>query len=200
MRCESENCAERAVFHFCWTQKRRCQHEQHLCEAHAKSILLRHNFSKSIGSGSPAAIDGAVCFDIDLVVISEVHDQQVVYLREVGGSRFFPILIGIFEATSLDRSLKGFRAPRPLTHDAMLAAIQVLDGEVHDVVITDFKEHTYFTNLRIRRNYEIVVVDLRPSDAFVMAVLTNKPIFISERVLMKINLQSTDQWRLYDPR
>ena len=55
--------------------------------------------------------------------------------REVDGPRWFPMLIGIFEATSLDRTIKGLDSPRPLTYDAMAAAIRLLGGTVHDVVV-----------------------------------------------------------------
>ena len=40
-------------------------------------------------------------------IISEVNDQQVVYLKEVDGDRTFPILIGIFEATSITKLANG---------------------------------------------------------------------------------------------
>ena len=41
------------------------------------------------------------------IIISEVNDQQVIYLKEIGGERTFPILIGIFEAMSIDRRVRG---------------------------------------------------------------------------------------------
>jgi uncharacterized protein len=133
---------------------------------------------------------GARCFDIAGIVISEIHDQQIVYLQEVAGERFFPLLLGVFEATVLDRLTKGFRAPRPLTHDAMFNTIHALNGVIEDVVISDLKDHTYYTDLRIRQLNQIVTVDLRPSDAFCAAVLANKPIFVSEKVLSNIDPQS----------
>ena len=40
------------------------------------------------------------------VIISETTDQQVIVLREKAGERSFPIIIGIFEAVSIDRKLK----------------------------------------------------------------------------------------------
>ena len=40
------------------------------------------------------------------IIISEISDNQVIYLQEVDGERQFPILIGIFEATSIDRRVK----------------------------------------------------------------------------------------------
>jgi bifunctional DNase/RNase len=186
--CGAEDCTERAVFHLTWTQMRRLSGEQHLCEQHAKSILLSHDFERSIGKGEAAYTQGARCFDIELVVISEIHDEQVVYLKEVGGRRFFPLLIGIFEATSLDRHIKEFQSPRPLTHEAMLDAIDALDGVLQDVSIAGFEEQYYYADLRIRRNDQTILVDTRPSDAFVLAVLANKPIFISDDVLAKMGI------------
>ncbi len=186
--CDIATCSERAVFHLSWIQTRNCARNQHLCEEHAQSVLSNHNFDVPVGVGQPARTESAQCFDIDLVVVAETYDEQVVYLREVGGNRFFPMLIGIFEATSLDRALKGFKAPRPLTHDAMFDTICALEGEIQDVVITDFENRTFFTNLRIRRYHQTVSVDVRPSDAFVLAILSNKPIFVLDSVLSKLGL------------
>jgi uncharacterized protein len=53
------------------------------------------------------------------IIISEINDQQVIYLREVDGTRTFPILIGLFEATHIDRRVRGEIPPRPLTHDLL---------------------------------------------------------------------------------
>ena len=45
----------------------------------------------------------SVQMELSRIIISEINDQQVVYLKEVEGDRTFPILIGLFEATSIDR-------------------------------------------------------------------------------------------------
>jgi uncharacterized protein len=186
--CEATGCSDRSVFHLTWTQFRRSIREQHFCEEHAKPVLTGHDFGQATGHGTPATTDGAKCFDIELVVITERYEEQCIYLKEVGGNRYFPLLIGIFEATVLDRALKGFTAPRPLTHDAMSDAIDALDGKMQDVVIVDLKDNAYYADVRIRRYNQTIVVDMRPSDAFVLAVLENKPIFISDQVLAKIGL------------
>jgi bifunctional DNase/RNase len=162
--------------------------KQHFCEEHAYSFFAQHDFHQSVGIGEPAHTELARCFDIELIVISETSDQQAIYLREIGGRRFFSLLIGIFEATSLDRAIQGLQAPRPLTHDAMLDSIVALGGVLQDVMIADFEEHTYYADLRIRQNDQIVLVDMRPSDAVSLAVRANKPIFISDRVLEKMRL------------
>ncbi len=63
------------------------------------------------------------------IIISEISDNQVIYLREVDGDRQFPILIGIFEATSIDRRVKGdYKPQRPLTHDLIVNVATALGG------------------------------------------------------------------------
>jgi bifunctional DNase/RNase len=119
------------------------------------------------------------------IIISEINEQQVIYLKEVDGDRQFPILIGIFEATSIDRRVKDFRAPRPLTHDLLVNIVQALGGELDSVVISELREHTYYAKLRIRHNGETVDIDSRPSDAIAVAVTCDPPlpIFVNEEVL-----------------
>ncbi|MGW8256202.1 MAG: bifunctional nuclease family protein [Thermoguttaceae bacterium] len=126
-----------------------------------------------------------VSMELSRIIISEVNDQQVIYLKEVDGERTFPILIGIFEATSIDRRVKGYTAPRPLTHDLIVSIVEHLGGELQDVVISELKEHTYYARLRVRREGELVEIDARPSDAIAVAVTCNPPlpIYVNEDVL-----------------
>ncbi len=88
------------------------------------------------------------------IIISEINDQQVIYLKEVDGSRAFPILIGLFEATSIDRRVRGDVPPRPLTHDLLKNIAEQLGAEVQDVVINHLEDHTYYASIRIRQQGE----------------------------------------------
>lgn len=117
------------------------------------------------------------------IIISEVDDHQVIILKEVDGDRSFPIVIGIFEATSIDRRVKGMAAPRPLTHDLITATVEQMGGEIQDIVISDLRDHTYFARLRIRQEGELIEVDCRPSDAIAVAVTAKCPIYVNEEVL-----------------
>ena len=117
------------------------------------------------------------------IIISEVDEHQVIVLREVDGERSFPIVIGLFEATSIDRRVKGEQPPRPLTHDLIISVVEQLGGEIQDIIINDLKEHTYFAKLRIRKDGELTEVDCRPSDAIAVAVASRVPIYVNEDVL-----------------
>jgi bifunctional DNase/RNase len=135
-----------------------------------------------------------VAMELARIVISEVTSEQVIWLREIDGPRSFPILIGIFEATSIDRRVKGFEAPRPLTHDLLVNAVELLGGEFQDVVINELKDHTYFAQLRVRQEGELVEIDARPSDAIAVAVSCDPPlpIYVSEDVLHDIQNNNED--------
>jgi uncharacterized protein len=126
-----------------------------------------------------------IAMELSRIIISEINDNQVIYLKEIDGERQFPILIGIFEATSIDRRVKGYPSPRPLTHDLIVSVVENLGGEFQDVVISELKEHTYFAKLRVRHEGELIEIDARPSDAIAVAVTCQPtlPIFVNEEVL-----------------
>ncbi len=117
------------------------------------------------------------------IIISELDDHQIVVLKEVEGERQFPIVIGFFEATSIQRRVKSEPSPRPLTHDLIISVVEQMGGEIQDIVISDLKEHTYFAKLRVRKDGELTEVDCRPSDAIAVAVASRVPIYVNEDVL-----------------
>ena len=119
------------------------------------------------------------------IIISEINESQVVFLKEVDGDRQFPILIGIFEATSIDRRVKDIARPRPLTHDLIDEIVSAMGGELDSVVISELKDSTYFANLRVKSEGELIEIDARPSDAIAVAVTCDPPlpIYVEEEVL-----------------
>ena len=129
-----------------------------------------------------------VAMELSRIIISEINNEQVIYLKEIDGNRTFPILIGIFEATSIDRRVKEIETPRPLTHDLLVNAVELLGGSFQDVVISELREHTYYAILRVRHEGELLQIDARPSDAIAVAVTCDPPlpIYVSEDVLTDV--------------
>ena len=126
-----------------------------------------------------------VKMNLSRIIISEITDKQVIYLKEEDGERQFPILIGIFEATSIERRVKSERSTRPLTHDLVVNTVEALEAELDCVIINALKDQTYFAKLVIKRDGETVQIDARPSDAIAVAVTCDPhlPIYVSEEVL-----------------
>ena len=126
----------------------------------------------------------SVQMELSRIIISEINDQQVVYLKEVEGDRTFPILIGLFEATSIDRRVKHHQSPRPLTHDLLAHVLAAVGAKVERVVINDLKSGTYFGRLILSAENElqqkkIIELDARPSDCMAMAAQQKAPIYVS---------------------
>jgi bifunctional DNase/RNase len=120
------------------------------------------------------------------IIISEISDNQVIYLKEVNGDRQFPILIGVFEATSIDRRVRADHRPaRPLTHDLVVATAEALGAEIDSVAISELRDATYYAQLRLKRDGELIEIDARPSDAVAVAVTFDPPlpIYVAEEVL-----------------
>src|SRR5437016_6038004 len=145
----------------------------------APSTSLPHDSYAPVESEAPVPVQ----MELKRIIISEVIDHQMIWLKEVDGDRVFPIVIGIFEATSIDRRVKKMNEPRPLTHDLIASVIDSLGAELQDIYINELRDHTYFAKLRIRQNGELIEIDSRPSDAIALAVTASVPIYVAEDVL-----------------
>ncbi len=129
-----------------------------------------------------------VLMELSRLIVSEINDQQAMYLREVGGPRTFPILIGQFEAQAINRQLLEEEPFRPMTHQLLKNVVAALGGVIEEVMITEMKEHTYFAVLKVRVGDKVHEVDCRPSDAIAMAVHYSPilPIYVAEKVLSEV--------------
>ena len=124
-----------------------------------------------------------VRMDLARIIIKELSEQQYSYLREHGGTREFPIVIGDNEALAIDRRLKGQKRARPMTHDLLADVIEQLGADLEKIVINDLKEHTFYAKLVVRQGGAMMEIDSRPSDAIALGVASDTPIFVSEHVL-----------------
>ena len=118
-----------------------------------------------------------------VIVDSEEEKMSMIVLREVGGERAFPILIGLHEAYAIDRRTKGVVIPRPMTHDLIVSMLEELNCDLERIVINELKDSTFYAKLVVRRNGDLVEIDSRPSDAIAIGAGTSTPILVDESVL-----------------
>ena len=126
-----------------------------------------------------------IAVELARIVINEQSPEQVIVLREKGGSRQFPIVIGIFEAWAIDRKIKELDMPRPMTHDLLANVIGELGGRLERVVVTAIEGTTFFARLIIQQDGKQLSVDCRPSDAVALAVRLSVPIFVNREIFEK---------------
>lgn len=127
-----------------------------------------------------------VRMELARIIINEQSQSQVIFLREVEGSRMFPIVIGIFEAAAIDQKIRNVEQPRPMTHDLMANILNGLEVDLDRVVVTDLRNSTFLAKLVITQDGEKIDIDARPSDSIALAITTESPIFVEETVLEKV--------------
>jgi uncharacterized protein len=74
---------------------------------------------------------------------------------------------------------------RPLTHDLCKSLILGLGGSLRRVQITRVEKNTYYAELHLDRDGNVVRIDARPSDSIAIALRLDAPIFASETLLME---------------
>ncbi|MEX2322578.1 MAG: bifunctional nuclease family protein [Acidimicrobiia bacterium] len=120
-------------------------------------------------------------------------NTPIVLLRERGGDRFLPILIGASEAAAIAFALEGMDPPRPMTHDLLRDVTVALGATVERVVLTDLRDGIYFADLVLATNGTETTVSARPSDSIALAVRTGAPIFVSPAILDEAGVEIRDE-------
>lgn len=126
--------------------------------------------------------------------LDSTTQSYVVILQEKGGERLLPIWIGQPEAESIVMQMHQIKRPRPLTHDLCKSIIVGLGGELRKVHITRVEKNTYFAELHIARNGDVVQVDARPSDSIAIALRLAAPIFASEELLSEVQIEESEAY------
>ena len=138
-------------------------------------------------SDAPYQSNGLVQMDVSKIRIDERRGEQVVVLKERGGNRFLPIIIGISEVTAIKMKISGIQPPRPLTHDLLKDTIAQLGATLQRIIITKLEFNTFFAKLILQtKEGEQREVDARPSDSIAVALRVDAPIFVAEDVLNQV--------------
>jgi len=131
--------------------------------------------------------NGLIQMDINKIRIDERRGEQIIVLKERGGNRMLPIIIGISEVTAIKMKVSGVTPPRPLTHDLLQNTINQLGAKVERIVITKLEFNTFFAQLVLRsKEGMLTAVDARPSDSIALALRADAPIFVAPDILDQV--------------
>ena len=116
-------------------------------------------------------------------------NTPVVILEEMDGERVLPIWIGPGEASAIAMQLADMEFSRPLTHDLLINVLNGLGGNLRKVIITRVEKNTYYADLIIHRNGEVISVDARPSDSIAVALRVDARIFAQDDLLEQATVE-----------
>lgn len=127
------------------------------------------------------------------IVIREGADHQYIYLKEKGGDRGFPIVIGSSEAWEIQRVVTKVETERPLTHQLTFDIVERLGASLTRVDIVDLSSNTFFARLLLNdaAGELCATVDARPSDAIALALRARCPVHVSNDVLESVRTDTS---------
>lgn len=126
--------------------------------------------------------------EIRLSITGLVYNQSIagtygLVLSELHGNRRFSVMIGEPEAQSIAMKLNQKKSPRPLTHDLIKNILNTFGSKLEKILIYNMVSDVFYSELHLRKDDEVFVVDARTSDAVALAVRSDAPIYISADIL-----------------
>jgi uncharacterized protein len=119
------------------------------------------------------------------LTIDPITNTPIVILKDKDEKKVIPIWIGLFEASAIATELEKITFSRPMTHDLINEILRSVNVIVSRIEISDLKNNTFFANIYLLKDGVTFIVDARPSDAIAIAMRTNSPIFVDEKVISK---------------
>ena len=102
-------------------------------------------------------------------------------------SKVFALYLDKEIGETIQRVLNEEVSKRPLSHNLMIHILDGLGAEVERVIINAVNKGTFYARLIVSMENElghkIIEMDARPSDSIALALLSNKPIYVSKTVL-----------------
>lgn len=124
---------------------------------------------------------------------SSIHSgAYALVLKEKGGNRRLPIIIGGLEAQAIAIKLENMTVPRPLTHDLLQMVVDSFGIRVTEVIIYDFRESTFHAKMICDDGLKVVELECRTSDAVAMALRFECPIYTYEFILSSAGIVMND--------
>ena len=119
------------------------------------------------------------------LTMDPITNTPIVILKDLEEKKAIPIWIGIFEASAIATEIEKITFSRPMTHDLLNEILKVLRAVVLRVEIHDLRNNTFFANIQLLTDGNVIVVDARPSDAIAIALRASAPIFVDTKVIEK---------------
>ena len=108
-----------------------------------------------------------------------------VTMRAVGTNDILSIVIGAYEGRAIYMGAKGIQQSRPMTHDLFAGVMNAMAVKLWRAVIYKVDKGVYYTYLYFQKDYGMMRVDARTSDALAMTVRMGAPIFTYKELLEK---------------
>lgn len=116
----------------------------------------------------------------------------VLMLCELDGNRQIPIVIGAAEAQAILLAKEAVETRRPLTHETMVKVMHQFGLTLKRVTIDRVVDGIFYATLHISDGFNIQQTDSRTTDAVTLALLSEAPIYVDDKVLDECAVRMSD--------
>lgn len=120
--------------------------------------------------------------------LEQQSGQPIVLLNDADKHKALPIMIGLPEAKAISKALQHVKSKRPSTHDLLFDVIEGFGYELDHVAIDHGPEDYYESKVALvpinaEMSDSVIEIDSRPSDALVLAIMRDAPVYVDVEVL-----------------
>ncbi len=134
---------------------------------------------------------------VGALIMDPNSNTPIVVLKGVDGEAILPIWVGAYEANAIALEIEKIVSPRPMTHDLLRNIITELKCQVEKILVSDLLDNTFYAIIEMKDiSGNIISIDARPSDAIALALRTDCPIFVAQKVLDISNASTSLQPKL----
>lgn len=188
MKCSSSGCSEDAVVHVLEVRNRRALTSGQLfCERHANLVWDSYVADSRPGTGAHHDATDVASFELDLILAYNRKDLHRVLLRQVGSMRVFALPVHYPDVCTLYQVVQESPYNEGKLHIALAKIVQQLGADLSHVLMDDFHDSGYLVGkVVVVHKKDVIAVQIRPSDALALAILTNIPFLVAEKALTKM--------------
>lgn len=128
---------------------------------------------------------------VGALIMDPNSNNPIVVLKGVDSDVVLPIWVGAYEANAIAMEIEKIVPQRPMTHDLLRNFITETGYQVQKVTVSDLLENTFYAVIElVDTENRTLSLDARPSDAIALALRTDCPIFIAQKVIELSSLSS----------
>lgn len=141
-------------------------------------------------------MDSSALVEMSVVKVSPYlrAERPLLWLCEKGVPcpRLLPIAIGQFEAAAIQMRLDQEAPLRPISYDLIASILDHLEVPIRYVLIHTVRKQIYYARVAVEHHSQVRELDSRPSDAVALALRTDAPVYVAQRLLVEAGLGPLD--------
>jgi bifunctional DNase/RNase len=131
----------------------------------------------------------------DIMMSGANKEHCSILLQDEENTSVFLIIISTAEAMSMVMALKHIEPPRPFVFNLMANMMKENKLQVDSVHVHDIIDGIFISTLKLRNGKKSQELDARPSDAITFALMFDKPIFVSQKILDLVGFPVPEKYK-----